>query len=160
MRVAWAFMQRSIIPVINALANLWIATLKLEIAAISSAFQNVLLPALRIIWSFIQTFVIPAFQRFDAAVGGIANRIADAVNWINTLANSVSNLADRLGGGFNFGFGGNSAGVRGFDGFSAQTAGGPPIVINQSFGSMGSGNFDVGRQARDGVFDALRRRGR
>ena len=138
----WAFIKQNV-PLFDALAHVWVAALKTEFAILASLFTNVLMPALRILWAFIQTYIVPAFQRLDEIIGGIGNRIAQLTGWLHGLAGALNGIADRMGG---------------MGGLTAQAAG-TSFTLNQSFMGGGIDSTDVGRASRDGVYDALRRTG-
>lgn len=59
MSTVWGFIQQNIIPILNVLASVAIAELKVELAVLAGIWKNVLQPALSAVWGFLNTSVIP-----------------------------------------------------------------------------------------------------
>lgn len=96
LRQVWNFAQTYLVPLLGALANLWIAGVKLQLAALKVVWETVLRPALQALWQFIVERILPAFDSADGKLGGFVRTIQNVTGWVNTLADKVGNLANRL----------------------------------------------------------------
>lgn len=66
-KAVWAQLQ----PVFNTIRT-WLATnIPIALQALSNYWNNVLLPAIRAVWSFLQTYIIPLFKSVANLVGAV-----------------------------------------------------------------------------------------
>lgn len=66
LEVVWAFIQNNIIPILKTVVEVYIAAMKVQLAALAAVWDGVLKPALAAVWSFIQGSVIPILQEVFA----------------------------------------------------------------------------------------------
>lgn len=92
-RAVWQFAQTSLIPLLAALANLWLSAVGVQIALLGAAWDNVLKPALTALWSFVQNRIIPALGGAKGGFEGIGGAIQGVIGFVNSLAERLGNLA-------------------------------------------------------------------
>lgn len=114
LKTVWSFLKDSVIPIIAALVNVNMAILQKASEALAGLWQKVLQPALRAVGDYISGTVMPTFQRIgdylsatfgpvledvtawlnDVTGGfeGISGAVQGAIDWLNGLADSISNL--------------------------------------------------------------------
>ena len=76
-------------------------------------FTNVTLPALRLLWGFIDRFVISTFGSWQNVIDGITGAIQGLIGWLNSLRQGLANISvpdwlSRLGGNLGFNVGGTA----------------------------------------------------
>lgn len=114
LQIVWAWIQANLIPLFQALGNLLSAVVGLAVRVLAGLWQNVLLPALQAVGSFISEKLTPVFQAISDFLGkvfapvleavkgwidsvkgtfdGLASVIQSVIGWIQNLANSINNL--------------------------------------------------------------------
>lgn len=111
----WNFISTYIIPLLDALANVWIASVSKYVEILAGLWQNVLYPALNTVWSFINANIIPILSqlwsfisttllpvldalgaitlpRISDAFSGIGNAIQSVIGWLRNLADRIMSL--------------------------------------------------------------------
>lgn len=91
----WAFIDANILPILGALANVWIALVKKEIELLAALWSNVLWPALEKVGTFISGTLMPVLSALaqdamngakvasDALAGVVNTVLGPAFQWLN-----------------------------------------------------------------------------
>jgi len=117
-----AFIQSDVMPVLSWLANVIIAGAIVELKAMSWAWQNVLLPAIRDAWGFFQAYILPVLSAvFVALRDDLPRGIALAVqSWADlkaAIAGFKESYIDPIVRGFDFVVASITSAKAMFDGF-------------------------------------------
>ena len=91
MMAIWTFIQDSLVPLWEALAELAEAVLGLAVTVLAGIWQNILLPALQSVWSEISSRIMPIF---DSLAKFVKETVGPALEWLTT------NIVERLIEGF------------------------------------------------------------
>jgi len=89
----WAFIRDYLVPLFQALIQVWIATMKLELTILAGIWQNVLLPALSAVWSFIKDKVIPIFREL---IDFIVETVGPKVEWLTGLVDKLKGVFEAV----------------------------------------------------------------
>jgi len=105
-RVVWSFIENNVIPIMAALADVWLAGVKVQLTLLGAAWENILKPALQALWSFITTYVAPALSSMVGGVEGISSAVSTAVGWLDRLTGWLTRVADKISNMPSLSFGG------------------------------------------------------
>lgn len=112
----WAWINTNLIPLFMAISRLINTVVVVALRILGNIFTNTILPAVRSVWSFISTSLSPIFQEvgkivketvvpaledlasfindtLKGAFDGIASVIQGVIDIINTLIDTISNIA-------------------------------------------------------------------
>lgn len=99
-KVVWDFLSTYIIPLFDALANVYFALLKKQLESYAILWTNVLAPALEKTWGWFNDKIIPVLKRVAEWVGdkvgpafeGLRGALLDVIGWLDNLAEKLNNL--------------------------------------------------------------------
>ncbi len=93
MKGIWSFLNEYIFPVMGALINVWLAGAQLELRVLAGIWENILMPALRAAWRFIDAHILPIFEKLAGAIKGVVEKVQSLADWLNGLADRLRDLS-------------------------------------------------------------------
>ena len=99
LQAVWSFIQTSILPVFQAIADLLSVVIGGAISVVSALWNDIFLPALQVVWDFLQANIFPLFAALAdllSAVVGVAVTALAGI-WQNVLAPALETVFGWLG---------------------------------------------------------------
>ena len=107
-KAVWGFFDEYVIPLLVALAGVYLATVQVGFEVLAALWENVVLPALKDVWQWVTDLataigegLTPVLEWLNEKVlgpvtnafSGLGDKVKDVIGWIGGLAEKIGNLS-------------------------------------------------------------------